>query len=112
MEEDLLVGSRNGQSQHRSDRLFYFLAVKITLAQISMENIVQIDDVHKVRITMYRDPAVQPPTLWQNDHCFMLTFDDPYQSGPTGSLWSPFDRNDPPECEVCNHKSNLNSTTF
>lgn len=51
---------------------------------------------------MYRDSAVQPPSLWKDEHCFMLTFDDPYQPGPNGEpLWVPFDRATPPSCEVC-----------
>ena len=89
-----------------------FAAVKLMLANIFMEDMVQVGQKHKVNISLYRDQS-QQNRLWQSDQCFVLTFDSPYGQGPNGeSLWDPFDPAEKPVCEVrkslnCGKTSNL-----
>ena len=64
-----------------------------------------VGDVHDISLTLFRDVFAVPEKEWTNDHCFSLSFDNPYAES---DFWAPFDPANPPECSVSLSSTNLN----
>ena len=81
--------------------------VKIQGVNLDMKQILDVNRLHNVKLTLNRDTKSSPSTFWDLDQCFSIVFNNPYlkqqgctQSTPTVTCYSPFDPANLPKCTV------------